>query len=620
MYQVAYIGNDSYFDVKFVVDAEVNEYVKALYREQICSIAKDYVRQNLDDFEFKEGSWEKVVCANGEIIPKDIATELEGFGYVRTSELANYKKCDLCGKYHNVGTSYEVTDMETHEVIHICYSCRHTSDKVIACPHCGRLYYNGEFTDRISRMYVCYRCAESCETDECECCGERFFVGGLHYDIDDRLVCCECDDFDDDGYIDGYHHDRDLDKLYLASDSTEDRKKMIGIELEIGRGPSYDNALAKYCIDQMDGNLVCKEDGSINGYGFEMVTNPMSYNYYETTMPAWSNILAKCEKRGFQSGTNANTGMHVHINRPWFGPAEVRDMNIDKMLYLFEGFWDNILKFANRSASRANEWAGRYVNGTGKKYKKEEIKTNSRRGNRYRAVNLCNSGTVEIRIFNGTLNEKQFFANVQLVKRLMDIVTTFTDEDFYELTWRDIVNGDSQYTYLIERGNSNIGPNPDTKLKEYFDDMEADEDGGAWKEFPVGTMVHVNIDPDRSYSCGLCEEMLEFNGQWIRLGSDVERNNWNGDVLYIIEDYYFCLEMFDDYRLPSGTNLTINIPAERYYREINITRYMYGHSGETRRVADHLDDGLRLTSLRNVYDRTMFRELTYINSRLGGAR
>lgn len=616
MFQVAYINESGYFDVKFIEEREIGDYLKTIYKEQICSIAKDYLRLELDGFEFKEGEWERVLTYNGEMIGKDYATNLDGLGWVKTSELGLYKKCDICGKYHHKHKLFKVHDAENGNLIEICAHCKRET-KLFECSHCGKLYINASFETVVSGAIVCDECA-SADVVECYSCGKLFFREQLHYDIDDNLICYNCED-DCDDYIDDYQHNRDLSKLYLWSDSDEDRKKMLGIELEIGKGPDYDHILAKYCINQMDGNLVCKHDGSINGYGFEMVTHPMTYNYYETIMPAWSNILAKCKKRGFESGTRANTGMHIHINRPWFGPAEIRDGRIDRMLYLFEGFWDNILKFANRSEEKANDWAGRYVHNSSGKYKKSEIKERSKGGNRYRAVNLCNSNTVEIRIFNGTLDEEQFFANVQLVKRFMDIITTYSEEEFYELTWKDIVTGDSQYTYLVSVGNRTMGHAPLYKLKERFEDMENSFEG-CWREFPIGTKVRVNIDRTRSYRSGFSSEMLELNGTWIELDETVPRTRVGDDVLYNHGEWYYSLDMFDDYRLPHGTDLTVNISPERYYRDITITRTMYGHNNEIRRVESHTETGIKLSNLKNYYDVDMFKELKYINEKLGGRR
>lgn len=616
MYQVAFINNENYFDVKFVEDAEVKDYVKGLYKEQICSIAKNYVRQELDEFEFMEGDWGRVLTVNGELVATSSAYELEGVGWIKQSDLPNYKKCDVCGKYHNKSRLHKIKDLSTGEVKEVCDDCK-SGMEVFICGHCGGMYVNGMFTERVSGRLVCDECANGSDVEICEGCGERFFRGDMHYDIDDRLVCSRCDEYDDgDDYIEDYHHDRSLSSCYVPGESAKDKEKKIGIELEIGKGPDTDNVLAKYCIDQMDGKLHCKYDGSIHGYGFEMVTNPMSYKYYETTMPAWSNILSKCEKRGFHSDASANTGMHIHINRPWFGDPTVREANIDRMLYLFEGFWDNILKFANRSASKAGEWAKRYASSGTKKYKKEDIKRCSTMGDRYRAVNLCNSGTVEIRIFNGTLDEKQFFANVQLVKRLMDIVTTYTEDEFYELTWNDVVNGDEQYTYLIERGNGHMGPEPNVKLKERFEDMDEVSEK-TWKEFPIGTKVHINIREAVDYSCGVADEMYDYNDAWVTLDESVERERFNDDVLYIIDGCYYCLEMFDDYRLPEGCNLTVDIPYPRYLRDDAVTASMYAHHGETIAVASHTDEGIKLGNLRKLYKADMFKELKYINSRIG---
>lgn len=620
MYQVAFVNDKGFFDVDFVEEADLESRLASLYKEQVKSIAKDYCRVDMNDFTYKEGEWEVVMSVNGVMISRDSAIELEGVGWIPKSDLAYYEKCDRCGKYHPKHALVNVEHITTGEVESICGRCleKLVDKKVVgACNSCHKYFFieEGCSFHKIGDVLLCDDCYERKltrhEIKRCEMCGREHFAYSLHYSVDDKFVCNDCDPIDYD-VIKGYQHNHHLTSLYVRGESNEDMKKMIGIELEIGGADEQDYALAAYCINQMDGKLICKEDSSISCYGFEMVTYPTTYNYFKKTMPAWENILKKCDDRGFSSGARVNTGMHIHINRPWFGSEE----NIDRMLYLFEGFWENILKFSGRNRDRASEWASRYVNPISGKCKKADVKEKSEHGGRYRAVNLCNSNTVEIRIFNGTLDKDQFFANVELIKRLMDIITTYSEKDFYDLTWNKIVNGDDNYSYLKLVGNQKKTSEFDKKLSEYFEE-EIANDELAWKKFPVGTAVHLNIREGAYYAIGANNDMRRHNGEWVIITEESRAHNYGGLCTYdnLFDDVWaYSMDMFDDYILPKGTELTVDIPVAYYRHNPTVSRTMFMHSGEVRKVREHKGKRIYLERLKDAYSPLMFKELAYIES------
>lgn len=613
MYQVAYVNNEKYFDVEFLDSREeLDSFLCVLYKEQVCSIAKDYINVDMDGFTFKEGSWEYIIVPYEGVLRKEEVVKLEDGLLVRKGTENNYKKCPFCGKYHKKEDTVIVHE-NTDADVYICDSCFNelkSKNEIHRCSCCGHWYFKETEFVEIDNIIVCPTCANNAKP--CEICGELHLEINMHIDIDGRLVCRECDYWDGGCYIDSYEHTRDLDPCYTGTETDRERDMLLGIELEIGSGYERDEMLAKYCIDQMNGYLICKDDGSINGEGFEMVTYPFSYKYHEKMMPKWEKILEKCDYRGFESGSRANTGMHVHINRPWFGEThDEQQENIDKLLYIFEAFWDNILKFSKRTNAKAQDWAARYMNiPRDEKLNKKKIKESSKGAGRYRAVNLCNTATVEIRIFNGTLDSEQFFANVQLVKRLMDIVTTMDETQLDELTWNEIINGDDKYGYLIDVGNRCIGKNADKKLKEYFE-IEGGAYLDAWKRLPVGTKVHVSVSRGTYYSIGLTNEMFTHNGEWFEITEDTEfRANYGGS--YSFNGYAYTYNMFDDYRLPEGTKLTLKDLTYMGTRDWNINDRMGSHSLEVREVSDHTDRGIKLKRLKDYYKPYMFKELEYI--------
>ena len=513
MYQVAFVGENNEFDIRFIEEKEdMLVFAKTLMKKQIISISLDYHNIDLNEVEFADDNngdyiWD---CENN-LILKNTAVYFDGIGWMTEEMASHYKKCHYCGEYHHVRAMHKTHDADCNEDVFICNKCV-TSRRGYTCDHCGMVVFKSNIT-YIDGDFLCETCLEEekaqGEIAECRRCGQMHYVENMQRDIDDNYLCPSCYEYLDDNYIDSYHHDRDFDFCYLGYETTEERKQVIGIELEIGNGPIRDNILAKYCIETMDDKLICKEDGSIREEGFEMVTYPFSYRYYETMKDNIEKVLEKCKHRGFESGTSSNTGMHIHINKPWFGDDTcLRDRNIDRMLFFFEGFWDNICKFSRRRKNKIAEWANRYVSNAGNNImKKKDVYNLKKEVGRYVAVNLCNSGTVEIRIFNGTLDPVQFFANVEFVKRLMDIITTYTDKQFANLTWNEFIYGDEQYSNLIAKNNCDNG---DEKLDNHFIDLyepskEIDYSNLMFDHFPDGTEIVLydgqrkQVSPEKAY-------------------------------------------------------------------------------------------------------------------------
>lgn len=123
------------------------------------------------------------------------------------------------------------------------------------------------------------------------------------------------------------------------------------------------------------------------------------------------------------------------------------------MLYFFEKFWDELLKFSRRTQSQLDQWAARY----GYKEKPRDILDRAKGGRhagRYTAVNLTNRETVEFRMFRGTLKYNTLIATLQLLDRICDIAVCLSDGDLQAMSWTGFVTGCTQpelVQYLKER-------------------------------------------------------------------------------------------------------------------------------------------------------------------------
>lgn len=219
------------------------------------------------------------------------------------------------------------------------------------------------------------------------------------------------------------HHVNDEEKLYL------------GVELEIDSGGEHEDN-AKYICDVMNTdseNIYCKHDGSLTN-GFEIVSHPCTLEYHKSLK--YEEIFEWLVKQKYRSHDTSTCGMHVHINRNYFGVDKLtQDLCIGKLLYLCEKHWKMVELIARRTSNR---YARRFL--------LEENETlidlyaKSQSSDKYGAINLKHKDTVEIRIFKGTLNYSTFINTLEFVSVLAKISK---DTDIYDIqfvTWDKIKN------------------------------------------------------------------------------------------------------------------------------------------------------------------------------------
>jgi len=142
------------------------------------------------------------------------------------------------------------------------------------------------------------------------------------------------------------------------------------------------------------------------------------------------------------------------VNRDAFGAAEVeQEACIARLLYIFEKFWDELLKFSRRTPRQLERWASRY----GYREQPKDILDHAKKGcgnGRYTCVNLQNEATVEFRMFRGTLKYNTVIATLQLVQRVCDVALCLSDEELKSMSWTTFATGCTQpelVQYLKER-------------------------------------------------------------------------------------------------------------------------------------------------------------------------
>lgn len=122
------------------------------------------------------------------------------------------------------------------------------------------------------------------------------------------------------------------------------------MELEIdGAGEDSDNAWQLLDVANSDRPLIyCKHNGSLDD-GFEIITHPMSIEFHQNSMSC-ADVIREAISMGYTSYQVRTCGLHIHVNRDAFGKYESeQDEVIARVLYFFERFWAELLRFSRRT-------------------------------------------------------------------------------------------------------------------------------------------------------------------------------------------------------------------------------------------------------------------------------
>lgn len=553
-----------------------------------------------------------------EMYPADEMIKLPGVGYVHNTQTGYYEQCVHCGKYFLIdgGTGmFEMTDGRF-----ICTDCFYQNSRYKRCYDCERIIdtYTARYRNGETGNYYCDECVDNYNV--CGRCGRVLDLDEEYYeDPDDGLLCENCADEARSDIIHGYEHTRP-DVFYKMSDEPE-TERYFGIELEIGGGGDRNYKVAQKVVDNIDGLVECKYDGSISN-GFEIVTMPMTFKKHLSFMDEWADFMDYAKDNGFESNEDVNCGLHVHVSRKALGSnRDKRNDNIDKILYIFEGFWDEVESFSRRSQDQIADWCKRYLTER-EKVTKKKIKDKKDNGDRYMAVNLTNNPTVEFRIFNGTLNVEEFYAALEFVNRIVDIVTTKTEDEVMEMTWEDIITGDDSMKELVSYGTRRMIDGT-TCLKDKFEEESENfrvSPVTPWEYLPVGTRVRVgNIRNGEEYNTWcVISNMEQTSGAWATI-CEIEYGPDPMNVGYQLDfdnasynnGLYYSIGMFSDFRLPTGTTVMVrdDLEPRKCYGGLYFARDMIGYRGTMAGIETVAGDRYWLNTCDDyVFNNWMFEE------------
>jgi hypothetical protein len=289
----------------------------------------------------------------------------------------------------------------------ICEGCH--GDYYLYCDLCnvsvGRDYYE-------HGADACNRCASEIGTS-CDACGDWV---SFDYVLSNRRgsFCEYCYSEESPDGVHEYHSGAPWGIEFISqnsADGDEIREYVsgavhFGVEFEM-EGSSEDVSVIT-SVSEMNHDGHAELDSSVEG--IEFISQP-------ATLDAWRGRYgARMSEylRGFRGeGFTANTydcGAHVHVSRTAFAD--------DSHLARFATFFVHNPEFITELSGRdsVEQWASvsKYRAGA----LRDEVK--GRIGDRYRAVNLRNSATVEIRIFTGTDEFTETLGQIEFISALVD--------------------------------------------------------------------------------------------------------------------------------------------------------------------------------------------------------
>lgn len=234
----------------------------------------------------------------------------------------------------------------------------------------------------------------------------------------------------------------------------------MGVELEV----EIDRGYASGCYDIFGDKTYYKEDCSIRN-GFEIVSHPATLEYHKNEMQ-WDDALEYLTDNGGSSHDNGRCGLHVHVNRDYFGDWDESKLAAAKIIILLDNCWNEIVKFTRRE-SHSFESSGYSYKPTVPKridtlsqqerYKGYDLDAIYSHWSRSRgALNVDNDYTLEFRIFRGTLNYRTFIATLELVAHICDIAKHTSLQGIVNMTPINLFSEylTSDYSHLNEYAKS----------------------------------------------------------------------------------------------------------------------------------------------------------------------
>lgn len=389
------------------------------------------------------GEEDYYVCEHcGERVPAD-QVYVDSCGTVICEDcFEDAETCEECGQfifYSDGGVTTATRRVRYNE--YQCYVCDSCLDEhYFHCDSCDEYYHNSLLELSDDNHSICVGC--SSDWVRCRECGEVLYRDDAEYDDEnDNWYCTECSNRLQ-YRIRNYSYKPSPNFLSLPGDPADGGDKLyMGVELEIDGG--NDPSECAYDILRNNAEVIyIKHDGSLGGNGMELVTHPCTLSYHRNVFP-WEEIMKTARSYGYRSHETDTCGLHVHVNRTALGlGTDQQEATIAKIALLMERFWDTLVKFSRRNYSQLH-WCKKLNIDVAPDETDQELINKIAKSrtvyhdDRYYALNLTNSNTIEFRVFRGTLKYETLMATLQFVRNIVTWAREHTVRETLKCTWNE---------------------------------------------------------------------------------------------------------------------------------------------------------------------------------------
>ena len=331
--------------------------------------------------------------------------------------------CNECSNEISQDDSFTTTNGDTvcSDCVRLCEYCEDTGTVNDDWYNVGEQYWCEGCWE--SHSFTCNRC-DYCVSDNRDS-GTR--IGDEYWCEDcvsnNATYCDECDEYYPDSGGECSCESSAGGKIHQYSykpnpifHGGNDNNLYMGFELEMSFGDDpdrddYNSAIAEVLPLEQDNVCYLKQDGSIGGWGYELVTHPHTLTAYEQATDLW-NYIEGCRTKGARSWDTDTCGLHVHVSRTAFKSGA----HTHRFLSLIYRNPREMMKLAGRKNSRfarfddvykPDEWGIPQFNLRDKVH-------GGRASERYSAVNTNNDYTLELRFFRGNMKREGIMSALEL--------------------------------------------------------------------------------------------------------------------------------------------------------------------------------------------------------------
>lgn len=322
-----------------------------------------------------------------------------------------YRQCDHCGNWHDEDDGIWIDG--TCESF--CGENCANAAGYTQCYDCGEWASDNNIYMNRAGDYVCSTCLED-NYAYCHECGEYEHTD--YYNFAAEM----CDSCAEDGHchreLKQYGYRPDIRLYGNAQDGP-----FMGVELETDS--DYDTDRAEY-VDALSNldmypRFWMTEDGSLDN-GVEVTTHPMTLTEHINS-ELWENVRDVALANGYTSHNNGNCGLHIHVNRSYFGADRAsQELGGYKLGMLVSRFEQELSMFSRRTD---NGWCAygihrRFVSNGDCSHlsMRQKAAYMCDMSAHSQCVNYQHSATFELRIFRGTLKLTTLYASLAFAQGL----------------------------------------------------------------------------------------------------------------------------------------------------------------------------------------------------------